>query len=114
MSRIITSGFGSGNGPGLITMGYGTVLPQVVVDALERPIRLRGGSSSSSSSSSALKHVNEVMAWARMIEYNNREPARVIAGSTQVQVDPERMRVIVELASLKPKETIRVDVRRLN
>ena len=85
VNRIVTRGMGRSRGEpgraGLVTQGFGGP-PSFVLEALRRGVRVGGGGTRR-----RLRELQPVIVWARLVEVNDRPPARNIEGFVRVHVD---------------------------
>lgn len=109
---IITKGLGcSTSGCNrLVTQGYGGP-PKFVEEAVRRFIKGHGGGRRRRED-----ELEEICVWAKLIEYNNRQPEEDIEGCIRVPVKKHRYRVAVERVTQRVRkawEDIRVTVKRI-
>lgn len=118
-NRIITRGMGPTRGtpgvPGrasMITMGYGGFFREVARQAVRL---IRAGQSGTKR---ALRELQEVVVWAKLIRINDEKPKYPIQGSIKVRVSSASQIAvkIVERASVRVRaawEDIKITVKRI-
>lgn len=104
-NRIATKGFGSSRGTAgyasPVTQGYGGP-PRFVVEAIRRGIK-----TGQSGRKRALREMEEVVAWAKLISINDNVSSKNIEGTIRVRVDRERLyAVLVEHVQTTAKVVI--------
>lgn len=113
-NKIITRGFGPKRSvpqsSGIVVQGYGGV-PSAIVQVIERPLRLRLGQSGTKR---RLAQLDEVIVWAKLIEYNGVEPHPPIKGWIRVRVSKASGFASVMAESVRViRDYIKVTVERL-
>ena len=113
-SKLVTSGFGPkrsvAQSAGLIVQGYGKP-PTAIVEAIERPLRLRLGQSGTKR---RLAELEEVIVWAKLIEMNGTQPTRTIKGWIRARVQRSRGFASVMAESVRViRDYVKVTVERL-
>lgn len=103
VNKLITRGFGPSRGiagrAGPITQGYGGIIAFVLA-AVRRGIKV--GRSSAQRRLQELEQT--VLVWAKLIEFNNKEPKKKIEGSVYARVNKTRTSVFVEHVSNRAKQ----------
>ena len=84
LNKIITRGLGSSRGKSgrasLVTMGFGGIF-EAIVAGTERLIKV-----GQSGMKRALKELDEIIVWAKMIRVNDEAPKKTIEGFVKVHV----------------------------
>lgn len=116
VNRIITRGMGASRGKagvaGMVTQGYGGIF-RIVKDQLRRFAK-----AGQSGAKRALKELEDVVVWAKLIRVNDEKPKQQIQGSINVKVDSARHFAvsIVEGVSSRVRsawEDIKITVKRI-
>jgi hypothetical protein len=113
INRIVTRGMGSSRGlagrAGLVTQGYGGPLHEV----LRRIVRI-----GQSGAKRALRELDEVIVWAKMIRLNDEPPPAKVEGFVRVRVNRASSYAVslIEHVSTRVRkawEDIRISIKRL-
>lgn len=95
VNRIITRGMGASRGKagvaGMVTQGYGGIF-RIVKDQLRRFAK-----AGQSGAKRALKELEEVVVWAKLIRVNDERPQSLIQGGIKVKINTAR-KIAVSLA----------------
>lgn len=118
LNKLITKGFGSSlliaGRAGLVTQGYGGEVPEFIPVAIERAIR-RTKDGGSSSRPHPFDELEEVIVFARLLQINDEEPARVTKGvvtmpvyRSPMKIFAERINTVIEEGIIRIKVYLRI------
>lgn len=109
MSRLITKGFGRTTQIGLqsvVTLGYGGIYQQIKDQVKEQTARLvKVGQSGTKR---AIRELQEIIIWSKLIRINDSPPKKNIQGLVRVKIDASVQKFIAaaKLVSVRTQKTI--------
>ena len=116
VNRIVTRGMGSSRGlagrGGMVTQGYGGPL-RFVLEQIRRVVRV-----GQSGAKRALKELDDVIVWAKLIRINDQPPPIKVQGFIRVKIDSAAHYAVnltehVSTRVRKAWEDIKISIRRL-
>lgn len=116
VNRIITRGMGTSRGKvsraGLVTQGYGGIF-RAALEEIRRIVRV-----GQSGAKRAVRELEEVIVWAKLVRVNDEAPAKNIEGFVRAHIKRTSTHVVslIEHVSTRVRkvwEDVRISIKRL-